>query len=484
MLHLYENSVVDELRKMAIMFRGTFSEDRGAAKLELNNEHGKGTICTYAIRKGLSARTYNITFNHDFEFKKDDSLIDPLCLINCLEGYYLHKFENEQKFTKINPLESTLIRTDTNQKNIVVIPKNTPIKLSVIFISRPEFEEDKSIDQSFLKDTIDELTDYRITEVPFRYSLKANIDAVSYLELLINTTATDLTTRLLVQSSILKVIAIQLNKLDQISENKSKTNKGLNSTELNKILNLASSLESNLTEKITIEKLALKVSLSPAKLQMGFKRLFGTTVNEYIREVRLEKARSLIETTDMNISEICYALGSTNRSYFSKSFYERYKISPSDYAKQLRNSGNMVFEISYNSKASGSLTDKDIEEMILKAREKNIKNNITGCLVYKENAFYQIFEGSMGAVIDLYNQIKKDPRHSDITVMNKSWRTTRGYTNWDMAFFSDKFKNLEPLEGKKLNFLKTSLINIDNKIETGSEEYWSYINNLLRSSKN
>ena len=64
--------------------------------------------------------------------------------------------------------------------------------------------------------------------------------------------------------------------------------------------------------------------------------MYGRTVTEYIRHVRLEAARDLINTSELNISQIVYTIGFSSRSYFSKIFKAKYNISPSDYLKKLR----------------------------------------------------------------------------------------------------------------------------------------------------
>ena len=66
-------------------------------------------------------------------------------------------------------------------------------------------------------------------------------------------------------------------------------------------------------------------------LQEGFKLMHGTTVSDYIRAVRVEKAEELIKTSDLNISEVVYSVGFTSRSYFSKIFRQKYNCSPKEY---------------------------------------------------------------------------------------------------------------------------------------------------------
>ena len=56
-----------------------------------------------------------------------------------------------------------------------------------------------------------------------------------------------------------------------------------------------------------------------------------TTVNGYIQHRRMLHAKTLLNDTDFNISEIVEKLGLSSKSYFSKIFKETYGISPSEF---------------------------------------------------------------------------------------------------------------------------------------------------------
>ena len=61
------------------------------------------------------------------------------------------------------------------------------------------------------------------------------------------------------------------------------------------------------------------------------KVITGTTGKEFIDSVRLKKATTLLLESDLNISEIAYAIGHSNPQYFSKWFKSHCKMSPSEY---------------------------------------------------------------------------------------------------------------------------------------------------------
>jgi signal transduction histidine kinase/ligand-binding sensor domain-containing protein/DNA-binding response OmpR family regulator len=75
---------------------------------------------------------------------------------------------------------------------------------------------------------------------------------------------------------------------------------------------------------LSVEILASKVYLSRSQLYRKIKTLTGVTVNEFIRNVRLEKAKELILLGDNNINEISYKVGFTSPSYFTKCYKSKY----------------------------------------------------------------------------------------------------------------------------------------------------------------
>lgn len=76
------------------------------------------------------------------------------------------------------------------------------------------------------------------------------------------------------------------------------------------------------------ENLAAMVYLSPGYLSAVFKEETGVTMNRYVREVRMNKARELLENTNMKISGISEKVGFSSSTYFCRSFREFFGVSP------------------------------------------------------------------------------------------------------------------------------------------------------------
>ena len=86
----------------------------------------------------------------------------------------------------------------------------------------------------------------------------------------------------------------------------------------------------NLNQNITIRSLLNMVSINEHKLQSGFKTLFGSTIKQHIRKLRMQKARQLILQENYLVSEAGYDVGYTNLSHFTIAFRQEYGILPGD----------------------------------------------------------------------------------------------------------------------------------------------------------
>jgi len=93
-------------------------------------------------------------------------------------------------------------------------------------------------------------------------------------------------------------------------------------------------IHENISEpELSVEILASKVFLSRSQLYRKLKTLTGVSVNEFIRNVRLEKANELIQLGNNNINEISYKVGFTSASYFTKCYKAKFGHLPTQMRK-------------------------------------------------------------------------------------------------------------------------------------------------------
>ncbi len=87
----------------------------------------------------------------------------------------------------------------------------------------------------------------------------------------------------------------------------------------------------NLGKKFVIADICAQLGCSKSTLLSAFKKKYGITVNAYVTDTRLEKARQMLLVGEHTINEISSETGFSDQSYFSKVFSAKYGISPSDY---------------------------------------------------------------------------------------------------------------------------------------------------------
>jgi signal transduction histidine kinase/CheY-like chemotaxis protein len=83
-----------------------------------------------------------------------------------------------------------------------------------------------------------------------------------------------------------------------------------------------------------VDVLAEHVRLSSPQLNRKLKSITGLTANKYIQHVRLQKALIMLETENLNVSEVAFKTGFNSVAYFVKSFREHYGKTPGAILKQ------------------------------------------------------------------------------------------------------------------------------------------------------
>ena len=95
----------------------------------------------------------------------------------------------------------------------------------------------------------------------------------------------------------------------------------------------------NLSTPITSRDAARELHMNQSYFCRLFKNAFGYTFEKYVLIYRLEKARLLLTTTVLPVTEIAFNLGFCSCSYFSKAFKERFNMTPTSYRKGAVNTG-------------------------------------------------------------------------------------------------------------------------------------------------
>ncbi|WP_188928088.1 hybrid sensor histidine kinase/response regulator transcription factor [Dyadobacter endophyticus] len=95
-------------------------------------------------------------------------------------------------------------------------------------------------------------------------------------------------------------------------------------------------VEANMEDVLfSVEKMAEEMSLSRTQLLRKLKALTGLAPNDFIRDLRLQKAAEMIRQKADTITQIGYAVGFNDQSYFSKSFKKEFGETPTEYSARV-----------------------------------------------------------------------------------------------------------------------------------------------------
>ena len=95
-------------------------------------------------------------------------------------------------------------------------------------------------------------------------------------------------------------------------------------------------MNTNLQRRLIPIEIAESVRLSPTHLRRLFKTETDASLARYLRELRLQRAKHLLETTFLSVKEVASSVGITGVSHFVRNFKRAYGLRPSEYAGRHR----------------------------------------------------------------------------------------------------------------------------------------------------
>ena len=87
-------------------------------------------------------------------------------------------------------------------------------------------------------------------------------------------------------------------------------------------------------EPLGVDDLARAAGLSRAHFSREFRSAFGESPHSYLLTRRLERASTLLRTTDRSVSDICFSVGLQSLGSFTTSFKRMFGVSPAAYRER------------------------------------------------------------------------------------------------------------------------------------------------------
>ncbi|MBP1225646.1 helix-turn-helix domain-containing protein [Flavobacterium sp. 1355] len=95
-------------------------------------------------------------------------------------------------------------------------------------------------------------------------------------------------------------------------------------------------IEANIFLQVSVDDLAQKTNLSVSSFKREFTKLYNDSPANYIKTQRLEKAAELLIISDQRVTDIAFDCGFNDLANFTKSFHDKYSITPTNYRLKLK----------------------------------------------------------------------------------------------------------------------------------------------------
>ncbi|WP_228852123.1 helix-turn-helix domain-containing protein [Aegicerativicinus sediminis] len=319
------------------VLNGNLSTENGETILSFNNHLGKGKIRNMDFSHGVSLLSFNLKFNSDVQFIFNNKKFNPIEFIFITKGELYFQDSNEEETSKLLQYQNIIISNKKSSQSSYIFPKDKKIKVNFIMILRDQYNLKSNHNVDTLEKSIKYIFDKDGDKEDYSHLGSFNLKIADLTKQLNKTRDSGIIRSLTIEGYIALIMAMQLmehhNHINDVILPES-----LSQSDIKKIHKLSGFIVDHISEDLTVKTLAMEIGLSPKKLQLGFKLLYSKSVNEYVRQHKLEIARDLIKNTDYSISEVVYKIGYRSRSYFSKIFQEYYGILPIDYREKVKSS--------------------------------------------------------------------------------------------------------------------------------------------------
>ena len=112
------------------------------------------------------------------------------------------------------------------------------------------------------------------------------------------------------------------------------TDKATNKVKLTK--KIMKYIDKHFDDQVTIEEIENHCQYSRFYISRAFKEITGVTIMAYLNDVRIEKAKSLLKNSTLNMSEIANKCGFVSQSYFGKVFKKSEGMSPLEFKNKVK----------------------------------------------------------------------------------------------------------------------------------------------------
>ncbi len=327
-------AILENLKKSNVI--EDYKKDCKEMTLKVSKKLGKGEVYFLEFQEGISLYIYTVQLKEQVILKYLPNKYQPIRFFYCLKGSSAHSIQSEDIQYRLADFEGSISACSHTCEQKLKFPANERIELCMLEINREKYLSKIACDLEKVPQRLkNAMTDIK-GEKSFFYQSDYSYHISNCINEIRESSYDGLVRSAFLEAKIHEIFFLQVKQYydDLIS---SGTNAIIRENDLKKIHLAKEIIHSDLKNAPTIKELAKKVGTNEFKLKKAFKEVFNSTIYNYIRDKRLEKARLLLIENSMSIGEISEAIGYKNSGHFSKRFKEKYGMLPKKYHTNFRN---------------------------------------------------------------------------------------------------------------------------------------------------
>lgn len=327
------NSVDEIFKRLSHAFNTTFKKNHNEYSFKIPDEFGEGVIEAVTFDGGISTINYRCKFFTEVQLFFKGNTASSLKFLYNLNGKLPHLLEERPEYKYLQPYQRTILSGNKHHGHTFFFYQNKLIHFNCLQIDRSPFRSKMHTELENLCPELQCIFGDITSQDFFYHQGNFSLKIADLLKEIEEFDENTFLKKIFLEGKTYQILGLHLRQYQQdLKTHPRQCN--LRSCEVERIKNVSLHIQQNISTIKTVAEYAKMASLNVNKLQLGFQQLYKNTVNQYIQNIRLEKAQELLASTDYNISEIVDKIGLSSKSYFSKLFRENYHLTPSEYRKK------------------------------------------------------------------------------------------------------------------------------------------------------
>lgn len=291
-----------------------------------------GQLCCYDFEDGVQMLLLNGALPEDWEIEIASQAESPFLLYFNIRGSTVFSYKGLEQPLAMEPMKVLMASLAPAQLQSIVFKGEENITFVWLKLERRLYINHINCLPEPVREEVANIFNGKTTVKEF-YNSAFGLKGAALVQHVLDDKKEGLVHSTFAESKAIELFSLQLRRWEEEIVQTPTKSKMLRTEDMESIIMARNLLISNLREVPTIEALSKKSGVNRQKLKQGFKKMFGTTINDYVRNERMRMARQLFDNGTPIVKEVAASVGYENPSYFARRYKEKYGLYPNEYLR-------------------------------------------------------------------------------------------------------------------------------------------------------